>query len=209
MIKALFLIFQTGAAWERVEKAHRSAASVLVFYLLPMLLLVAFVDGYGLVKWGELQAGLGHHLRKFPVNQVFVYEAARLLLMLLIVAVCSVLIKILGENFHGHYTCQQTFTLVAYGLSPLFLLRLLDVAPEVVSWATWAIGIGLSIKILHQGIWYVMQPAPPNAFALYLMSSLLLITTTGLARFVTAWYLAGRFQSADNFISHLAGYLPF
>ena len=50
MIKALFLIFQTGAAWDRVVKAQRNLGSLLVLYLFPMMLLVAVVDGFGLVE---------------------------------------------------------------------------------------------------------------------------------------------------------------
>jgi hypothetical protein len=206
---ALLLIFKTGATWERVMKARRQLGYLLVYYLFPMMLLVAITDGFGLVKWGEPQAGIIHHIRKFTVGQVVIYEIARSLLILLAIVVCAVLIKILGETFHGRYTYQQTFTLVIYGLSPMFLLRLLDVAPAITPWATWAIGMALSIKVLHQGVWYVMQPAPPNAFALYFMSSLVLVAATGLIRFVTAWYLAGRIQSAENFVSHLAAHLPF
>ena len=209
MIKALFLIFQTGAAWERVVKARRNLGSLLVLYLFPMMLMVAVVEGFGLVEWGEPQAGIFHRIQKFTAGQVVIYETAHSLLTLLAIVVCAVLIKILGETFHGRYTYQQTFTLVIYGLSPMFLLRLLDAVPAIIPWASWGIGITLSIAVLYQGIWRVMQPAPPNAFALYFMSSLLLATATGLERFVTAWYLAGRFQPAGNFISHLAAHLPF
>jgi hypothetical protein len=209
MIKALFLIFQTGAAWERVVKGRRNLGPLLVLYLFPMMLLVAVVEGSGLMEWGEPQAGIFHHIQKFTAGQVVIYETAQSLLALLVIVVCAVLIKILGETFHGRYTFNQTFTLVIYGLSPMFLLRLLDAVPAVNPWATWGIGIALSIAVLHQGVWYVMQPAPPNAFALYFMSSLLLAAATGLERFITAWYLAGRIPSAENFISHLAEHLPF
>jgi hypothetical protein len=209
MIRALFLIFQTGAAWERVVKARRNLGSLLVLYLFPMMLLVAVVDGFGLVEWGEPQAGIFHRIHKSTVGEAVIFEAAHSLLTLLAIVVCAVLIKILGENFHGRYTYKETFTLVIYGLSPMFLLRLLDAVPAIIPWATWGIGIALSIKVLHQGVWFVMQPAPPNAFALYFMSSLLLAASTGLERFVTAWYLAGRSPSAENFVSHLAAHLPF
>jgi hypothetical protein len=209
MIKALLLIFQTGAAWDRVVKARRNLGSLLVLYLFPMMLMVAVAEGFGLVEWGVPQAGLFHHIKKFTVGQVVIYETAQSLLTLLVIVVCAVLIKILGETFHGRYTYQQTFTLVIYGLSPMFLLRLLDAFPAIIPWATWGIGIALSIAVLHQGVWYVMQPAPPNAFALYFMSSLLLAAATGLVQFVTAWYLAGRIQPAENFVSHLAAHLPF
>ncbi|MGA2281688.1 MAG: YIP1 family protein [Verrucomicrobiota bacterium] len=209
MIRALFLIFQTGAAWERTVKARRNLGPLLVFYLFPMMLLVAVVDGFGLVEWGEPPAGLFHRIHKFTAGQAVIYETAHSLLTLLAIVVCAISIKNLGETFHGRYTYQQTFTLVIYGLSPMFLLRLLDAVPAIIPWATWGIGIALSIAVLHQGIWYVMQPAPPNAFALYFMSSLLLAAATGLERFVTAWYLAGHIPSAENFISRLAAHLPF
>jgi hypothetical protein len=209
MIKALLLIFQTGAAWERVVKAQRKLGLVLVFYLLPMMLLAAVVNGYGLVVWGEPQAGLFHHIHKSTVGEAVVFEAVHSLLTLLAIVLCGILVKILGETFHGRFTYTQTFTLVSYALSPMFLLRLLDVVPAIIPWATWGLGIALSIKVLHQGIWFIMQPAPPNAFALYFMSSLLLAASTGLERFVTAWYLAGRIPAAENFVSHLAAHLPF
>jgi hypothetical protein len=54
-----------------------------------------------------------------------------------------------------------------------------------------------------------MQPAPPNAFALYFMSSLLLAASTGLERFVTAWYLRGHFKHLETLVSNLAAHLPF
>ncbi len=209
MIKAVILIFKTGAAWERVEKARRNLGPLLALYLFPMMLLVAVMEGFGLVECGEPQAGVFRHIQKFTAGQVVIYETAQSLLTLLVIVICGVSIKYLGENFHGRYTYQQTFTLVIYGLSPMFLLRLLDAVPAVIPWVTWGIGIALSIKVLHQGVWFVMQPAPPNAFALYFMSSLLLAAGTGLVRFVTAWYLAGRIPAAERFVSHLAAHLPF
>ena len=171
--------------------------------------MVAVVDGFGLVEWGEPQAGIFHRIQKFTAGQVVIYETAHSLMTLLVIVVCGFLIKILGETFHGRYTYKQTFTLVIYGLSPMFLLRLLDAVPAIHSVGQ----LGHWHRAFHRGsspgLWLVMQPAPPNAFALYFMSSLLLVAATGLERFVTAWYLAGRFQPAGNFISHLAAHLPF
>ncbi|MGA2788468.1 MAG: YIP1 family protein [Verrucomicrobiota bacterium] len=206
---ALLLIFQTGAAWERVVKAKRNLGSLLVLYLFPMMLLVAAAEGFRLVEWGEPQAGIVHRIHKFTAGQMVIYETTQSLLLLLVIVVCGILIKILAENFHGRYTYNQSFTMVIYALSPMFLLRLMDAVPAIIPWAAWGIGIVLTIKVLHQGVWFVMQPAPPNAFALYFMSSLLLVAGTGLVRFVTAWYLAGRIPAAENFISHLTTHLPF
>jgi len=58
--------------------------------------------------------------------------------------------------------------------------------------------------VLYQGVPRMMEPDPPHAFGLYLMSSLLLLFITGLARFVTAWYLQGKFLTVDAFVTSLA-----
>jgi len=78
---------------------------------------------------------------------------------------------------------------VAYGLSPLFLLRLTEVHPAVNPWLAWAIGITLTIRVLYSGIPKIMEPDPPHAFGLFLMSSIFLLFITGLIRFITDWYL--------------------
>ena len=82
-------------------KARRSLGSLLVFYLLPMMLLVAVVEGFGLVKWGEPQAGIFHRIHKFTVGEVVIFEAAHSLLTLLALWFAPVLIKMLGEPFTG------------------------------------------------------------------------------------------------------------
>src|ERR1039458_4077007 len=130
MIKALLLIFSSEATWLRIAATPRRWALVLFTYLIPMLLLVAAAEGYGLVHWGKLRGQIAK-LTQFSVPQAVVYEAGQLVLSLVIVLVAAWLIKSLGETFHGRHSFGQTFTLAAYGLSPLFLLRLLDAFPSV------------------------------------------------------------------------------
>ena len=187
MIKALFLIFEPEAAWSRVVNARRSLGFVLGCYLLPMVLIVAFVQGWGLVEWGKWQSDIGL-IRKFSIAEAVVYCTLQTLWLLLFIAICAHCIKELGGTFNGRHTYTQAFTAVSYGLSPLFLLRLLDVFPAMNPWITWVIGIILCITILYHGIPRVMEPDPPHAFGLYFMSSLLLLMVTGLERFITAWY---------------------
>lgn len=202
MIKALFLIVKPLETWKSILRARRSLGFLLLFYLMPMMLIAAAAEGFGLVEWGRHQSGL-HRIRKFTVEEMLVYEVLRLMLMLLIVVTCSVLIKIFGETFRGRHTYWQTFTLVIYGLSPVFLLRLLEAAPGISPWLTWAAGIVLCTEILYQGVPSVMEPDPPNAFGLYFMSSLVLVATTGLERFVTVWYLEGRMRPIHDIIAGL------
>ncbi|MDE3069078.1 MAG: DUF1282 family protein, partial [Verrucomicrobiota bacterium] len=162
MIKALFLIFEPGVAWERVAQARRSMGFILAWYLLRMMLVVALVEGFGLVKWGKLQTGTGR-VAVFTRGEAAIFEVLQMGLMFLTIVVCAHLIKSLGDTFRGQHNYTQTFTVVVYGLSPLFLFRLLDALPHVNPWLTWGLGMMVSIMILYHGIPLVMQPDPPHA----------------------------------------------
>ena len=208
MIKALLLIINPTTTWDRISQARNSLGFVLFAYLLPMLVLVSAAEGYGLVALGKWQGQVAQ-LRRFSVNEAVLIQSAQLVMWLLVVFAGALLVKSLGETFHGRHTLRQSFTVVAYGLGPMFLLRLLDVAPVVSPWLTWGIGICLTAGVLYEGVPKVMDPDPPHAFGLYLVSCVLLIMITGLVRFITAWYFQGRFIPLHKAISGLAEQLPF
>jgi hypothetical protein len=197
MIKALLLILEPTGAWDRIVSAQRSLSQVLFVFLLPLLGLGALAEGSGLVRLGKPQQGLGQ-FRQFALEEAVLFELGQMLLSIGIVLVSARIIKSIGETFHGRHSFTQTFTTVAYGLSPLSALRVLDGLPGVNPWLSWGIGILLSMKVLYHGLPRVMLPDPPQACGLYLISSFLLVLTTGLARFLTAWYLEGRFKPIEK-----------
>jgi hypothetical protein len=208
MIKALLLIFDPMATWEGILRARRSIVFILVIYLLPLLLITSAGEGYGLVQWGKWQ-GVISRLKKFSLPEAAVVEVIQILLSVLVVFAGAGLLRSIGETFHGRHSYRQAFTTVAYSLSPLFLLRLLDAFTGVYPWVSWAIGIILSIAVLYHGVPRMMEPDPSHAFGLYLMSALLLVMVTGLMRFVTAAYLSGKFPELQAIISHVAARLHF
>jgi hypothetical protein len=204
MIKALLLIFWGGPAWDRVAQARRGLIFIFTVYLLPMLLIVGAVEGYGLKHWGKWQSRF-EQLKYFTAREVAVYEAIQFLVALAVILVCAQLVKIIAETFHGRHTYRQAFTAVAYGLSPLFLFRLLDAHPLMNPWITWALGIVLSVWVLYQGLPRILEPDPTHAFGLYLVSSFILILATFLARLFTAFYLSGAIDFSHSFLSRLLG----
>ena len=208
MIKALFLIFEPEAAWNRVALSRRGLGYLVGLYLLPMMLIVGGVEFYGLVKMGRWQPAMSA-VKYFTKPEALIYETAELLLMAVCILATAHFIRSLGDTFHVRQTYANTLTVVIYGLSPLFLCRLLDVFPTMSLWVPWGIGIMLTIKILYHGVPRIMQPDPPSAFGLYFMSSLLLVMVTALERFITAGSLGGSFKPVCNFISDLAAKLPF
>jgi len=202
MIKALLLIFSAAPTWQRIVETPRKMSVVLATYLVPMAALACAAEGYGLVHWGKLRGQLPRPMH-FSIELAAGYEVVNFLLSLGIVFLSARLIKSLGETFHTRHTFAQTFTLAAYGLSPYFLLRVFDAFPSTPPWVTWGIGIVLSISILYSGLPLVLRPDPPHALGLYMMTAMFLVMITGLARFVTAWYLMGKFAKLDEWISYL------
>jgi len=208
MIKALFLIFKPEAAWNRIALSRCGPGFIVGFYLLPMMLVVGAAEVFGLVKWGRWQPGMSV-IKIFPVREALIFETAELLLMAVIILAGAYFVKALGDTIRVRNTYAQALVVVIYGLSPVFLLRLLDVIPTIKLWAPWAIGIMLAMRVLYHGVPRIMQPDPPDAFGLYFMCALLLTMVTALERFITAGCLAGTFKPVDNFIASLAARLPF
>jgi hypothetical protein len=223
MIKALLLIVNPIATWDGIIRAQRGVVSILVVYLLPLLLLTSACEAYGLIHWGKLQheslfenlfkLGKGPiqipQLKKFSPDETMVLEAAQLLLSLVVVFVGAKLVKAVGETFRGRHTYNQAFTAVAYGLGPMFLLRLFDAFSGLSPWVPWGVGIVLSIAVLYQGLPRVMEPDPSHAFGLYFMSAVLLVLVTGMTRFVTAGCLGGDYPKLLAIVSDLTARLPF
>ena|SRR5436190_813440 len=211
MIRALLLIFDPTATWERIFRAHRSLVFIFLLYLCPFLLLDAVAEGYGLVHTGK-ERGILKQDYKFPVGEAVIFETAQFLISIGMVFLGAKLVKSIGETFHGRHTMTQAFISVAYGLAPLFLLRLCDgLGSDLVwvPWVTWSVGILLAIGVLYHGVPRMMEPDPSHAFGLFLMSALLLMLITGLLRYVTISYLQGKFTTLEAHVSELAKRLLF
>jgi hypothetical protein len=208
MLNAFLLVFSPARTWERIADSRRSIFYIFITYLLPILLLTSFGEGYGLVHSGKWQ-GEPSHIRKLSPGESIVFEAGQFLATLLIIAVNASLAKSVGSTFHGRHTFTQGFTVISYGLTPLFLCRLLNAFSDVNPWLSWAIGILLSIALLYHGVPIVMDPDPAHAFGLYVITSLMLFMTTGMLQLITAFYLHGNFPKLEHAITSLAARLPF
>ncbi|MEY2466439.1 MAG: hypothetical protein QOD03_960 [Verrucomicrobiota bacterium] len=208
MIKALLLIFEPAVAWDRIVAKQRAWVFILLVHVLPLVLIVSAVEGYGLIRWGKPRGEI-MQVATLSLAEALVYEVFQIIMALVAIIAGARLIKSLGETFHGRHSFTQAFTVSAYGLSPVFLMRIFDIFPNLSPWVTWAIGIILSAGILYHGIPRVMLPDPPHAFGLYLTSTLLLGLVTGLTRFFTAFYLMGKFPKLDAIVARLIEHLPF
>src|SRR5258708_10538365 len=125
MIKALLLLVEPIRSWERIIAAQRGVGWILLLFIAPLLVITSAAEGYGLHRWGKMQHD-GIYVKYFSTAETVIFEAGQIVIALGIICLGARLVKSLGETFHGRHTYAQTFTVVAYGLSPLLSVRLLD-----------------------------------------------------------------------------------
>ena len=147
-----------------------------------------------MITFGKWQPAY-QKLRGFQIpehlHEVVVFELAVFVLALATVFIAAHVIKTISGTFREKCSFQQSFTLVVYSLSPMFLLRLLDALPAMNPGVTWAIGIALTIWVLYQGVPRILMPDPTHAFGLYLSTVIVMVLTTGLARLLPGLYILG------------------
>ena len=118
MLNAFLLIFAPVRTWERIADSRRGIFYVLVTYLIPIMVLTSFCEGYGLMHWGKWQ-GEPLHIRKLSQGEAIVFEAGQFLATLLIIVINAALAKSVGSTFHGRHTFSQGFTatgIFSYGV---------------------------------------------------------------------------------------------
>ena len=189
MIRVLLLLVEPSRTWERIKNDQPSVARVSLSGLLPVLFLASAGEALGLVYLGVERGTVTQHVVKVRPDLALRYELTQLVFSLVIVYLGAVALKGIGASFHRRHTYTECFTMLAYSMSPLFLLRLLDALPAINTWVCYAIGIFLVLSFLYRGIPFVMQPDPSNALGLFLFCSVLLIGATGLAHFVAVLVL--------------------
>ena len=200
MIKALLLIFEPVMTWGRIAQARWKASSVLLLYLLPLLVLTLAGELAGLHYFGKAQEYLGKPQEfgggklRVTGDWLIAYGVAQFLSSLLLVALSAKMMKSLAQTFHSRQTYTQCFTVAAYAFGPFFLLRLCDILPSMNPWATYAVGIVLTVATLYHGIPCVLEPDPPHAFGLYLSNVLLLASLGAVGRYLTLLVLAQKIQ---------------
>ena len=205
MIRALFLIFEPVVAWERIAQSRRSIGFILATHLVPTLLIVAGVESWGLVTMGKWQEVI-ERTRDFNLPQhlgeVVTFAVVQFFLTLAVVYVAALLVQNISRSFRQNHDFRESFALVAYGLSPMFLVRLLDALPTMNPFMTWFFGIVLSLWVIYWGLPHVMQPDPTHALGLYLATAFVVVQTSAVARLPTALYVTGRMDFHYSWLTH-------
>jgi hypothetical protein len=191
MFKVFFLILVPEFAWDHISVARRGYLYILVTYLLPAIALVTGVEGWRLAKYGQWQSKY-EVTKHFTSTAALHFEILHAVLFLTMVLASSILIYMAIESFHGRRSFLQSFTVAAYGYSPVFLFHLLNALPKIHPAIPWAIGAALMIWVLYQAVPRVLRADPVHAFGIYLSVVFIMVLLSALVRVTTAMYLIGQ-----------------
>ena len=208
MIKAFLLLFKSVPTWESIVHSRRSLLYVLMVQFFPLLLLFCLGQGFYLVHWGHVR-GIVPKPHIFGVNETVVFEAVQFVFWLIVLIVDAVMIKAFGETFHGRHNYTETFTVVGYTLSVLFLLLLIGAFIPIHDLVVFSIAMLFTLGTMYNGLPRIMKPDPPHAFGLYLMSAILVGLTSGIVFALAHWYLGGKFPKLQNIFADWGSHLPF
>ena len=203
MIKAFLLIFRPVQTWGGIEVAKRSVAFVLCLHVLPLLLITSLAEGYGLMHWGKQHKGEMSLLQTYPLKQVVVIEVVQCIALVGMIFFVAFAAKAFAETFHKRNNFREAFTAVAYGASPLLLMRLGDLFPALNVWVPWAVGIVLMISVLYLGLPCLLRPDPPHAFGLYVMTSLTLVVVNAIMRLFIYLFHKGDLPKIEQMLTGL------
>jgi hypothetical protein len=209
MIKVFFLIFEPSVAWEKIARARRGIFFITFIHILPLLLVATAAESWGLQNHGKWQPKF-QKFREFQPQEIITYETIQFVLLLTVVFISALLVFKVSQTFQDRQKFLPSFTVVAYGFSPIFLFHLLDAGATMNPATSWLIGMALTMWILYQGIPRVMQPDPTHAFGVYLSSIFVVLLTSGLERLITGMYLLGYMDFQHSWLSrkipHLLGH---
>jgi hypothetical protein len=201
MIKVFFLIFDTGATWDKIAQARRGFAFITFVHLMPLILAGTALEAWGLRRHGKWQPGF-QFFKTFTDPEIITFETIQLVLLVAVVFVTALLILRICQTFQEHLSFLQAFTTAAYGFSPLFLAHFLDAGASIHPVVPWLLGMAGTVWILYQGVPRVMLTDPTHAFGVYVSTVFVVILTSFLARMVTALYLLGYMDLQHSWLSH-------
>lgn len=202
MIKALLLVFNPAQTWEKIEQDTHPVAKVFFLFFLPLLLLSAAGEAWGLIKLSREQ-GLLDRISTYAPPLVLRYELLQAGATLVILFGGAWMFQIIGASFHRRHSYAECFATLGYSLGPLLLVRTLGGLPFLNSWVCWGVGIFLAVASLYRGIPRLMKPDPSSAIGLYLFCSVLLVAVTGVANFFADLVLDGKILKFQSVLLNL------
>jgi uncharacterized membrane protein YecN with MAPEG domain len=191
MLRALNLLFSPEAEWQKAALKPPHFATVIFISILPLMAIALAIEGWSLVKYGEVFRGLAP--RAISVERAIKYEVFYGAASLLVMLFGGRLLRNVGRTFNLTATYSVCFILIAFGYFPILLVRIMDALPQINSWICWAVGVVLAFRILYHGIALWLRPEQTKGFGLLLVSFIYILVMSAMVHFAGIQVLQGRF----------------
>jgi hypothetical protein len=190
VLRAFQMIFAPEGAWWKIAEKNRHFLFVLFISSLPLIAAALALEGFGMDRLGESLSEVG----KIRLNRdvIIRYEVIHLGLDVVFLLVGAWILLSLSKSFDGKVGYRESFSTMAYGASPIFLMHALDGLPHVPTWVCWGIGAGLAVRSLYHGVAINMKPEQTKGMGLYIVAAFIVLFLSGLVHFVAVTLLHGR-----------------
>jgi len=191
MLRALNLLFSPEAEWQKAALKPPNMMFVLLVSILPLMIVTLGVEGFSLIRYGEVFRDLAP--RAISQERAIKYEVFFGLASLVVIFLGAKLLQNVSRSFNLFASYSLCFILIAFGYTPIFLVRVLDAMPQINTWICWTVGIALSFRILYHGVALWMKPEQTKGFGLFLVSFVYILVLSALVHFASIQVLQGRF----------------
>lgn len=191
MLKALNLSFSPEKTWQKTAENPPHVATALFISILPLMLAALAVEAYALARYGESFGEIGRRI--ISQERVLKYALFYAVASWIVIFIGAALLKNMGSSFNLRSSYATCLILFGLAYTPIFLARLLDAVPAVNTWICWAVGVGLSMRILYHGVAWWLKPEQTKGFGLFIMCFIYVLVLSGLVHFASVQVLKGRF----------------
>jgi hypothetical protein len=190
MLRALNLTISPEAGWQKTALNPPNAFVVLLASILPIMILGLAVEGYALMKYGEVFGELGRH--PVTAERVLKYTIFYGVASLAVILAGAGLLRNVGSTFNLQVSYGAWLTLLGIVYIPIFLARMLDAVPAIHTWICWGIGVALALRVLYHGVGGWLRPEQTKGFGLFLITFIYILVLSGLVHFASIQVLQGK-----------------
>jgi hypothetical protein len=182
MIRAFQMIFAPEGAWRAIAEKNRNFLFVLFFSTLPLIAAALAAEGYGLSRLGESMGEFGRI--NIVQKGIIRYELVHLGFDLVFLFGGAWFLLTVARSFNTPASYSESFSTLAYGASPIFLMHAVDGIPQLHTWLCWGVGAGMAVRSLYHGVAINMKPEQTKGMGLYIVGAFIVLFLSGLAHFV-------------------------
>ena len=189
MLRALNLSLSPEKTWQETAINPPHVATVLLLSILPLIIATLAVEAFALLRFGE---DFGEIRRAVSQERVLKYAIFYGVASLVVIFIGAALLRNVGSSFDLKSSYAACFVLFGFAYTPIFFGRLLDAVPVVNTWICWAIGVGISLRILYHGVAWWLKPEQTKGFGLFIMCFIYVMVLSGLVHFASVQVLQGK-----------------